>query len=74
MKSRLRRLDESANITVYEKGDYNSYANCGLPFFIGGVIPKVGFSSSTEGVGAKSPRVESEAVQGLLQYRCKNGT
>ena len=42
MKSRLRRLDESANITVYEKGDYNSYANCGLPFFIGGVIPKDG--------------------------------
>ena len=40
---RLRRLDESASITVFEKGPYNSFANCGLPYFIGGVIPTVVF-------------------------------
>lgn len=36
--ARLRRLDESAEITVYEKSGYVSYANCGLPYYIGGVI------------------------------------
>lgn len=38
--TRLRRLDESAEITVYEAGPDVSFANCGLPYFIGGVIPK----------------------------------
>lgn len=32
--ARLRRLDESAEITVLEKGPYVSFANCGLPYFI----------------------------------------
>ena len=36
--ARLRRLDESAEITLLEKGDSISYANCGLPYHIGGVI------------------------------------
>lgn len=36
--ARLRRRDESANIILIEKGDYISYANCGLPYYIGGVI------------------------------------
>lgn len=36
--TRLRRLDETANIIVLERSDYVSYANCGLPYFIGGVI------------------------------------
>ncbi len=36
--ARLRRLDEKAEITVFERGDYISYANCGLPYYIGGVI------------------------------------
>ena len=36
--ARLRRLDESANIVVFERGGYVSYANCGLPYYIGGVI------------------------------------
>lgn len=36
--TRLRRLDESADIVVYEQGPYVSFANCGLPYFIGGVI------------------------------------
>ena len=35
---RLRRIDESAEIILVEKGGYISYANCGLPYYIGGVI------------------------------------
>ncbi|NEM92419.1 FAD-dependent oxidoreductase [Galbitalea soli] len=36
--TRLRRLDENAHIIVVERGDYVSYANCGLPYYVGGVI------------------------------------
>jgi len=36
--ARLRRLDESAEIIMFEKGDYISFANCGLPYYIGGAI------------------------------------
>lgn len=36
--ARLRRLDEKAEIILFEKGKYVSYANCGLPYYIGGVI------------------------------------
>lgn len=36
--TRARRLNERADITVYEKGPYVSYANCGLPYYAGGVI------------------------------------
>jgi NADPH-dependent 2,4-dienoyl-CoA reductase/sulfur reductase-like enzyme/rhodanese-related sulfurtransferase len=37
--ARLRRLDESAEIVVLERDRYVSFANCGLPYHIGGVIP-----------------------------------
>lgn len=36
--TRLRRLDNEAQIIVLEKSGYVSYANCGLPYFVGGVI------------------------------------
>ena len=36
--ARIRRLDEIAQIIVLERSNYVSYANCGLPYFIGGVI------------------------------------
>jgi NADPH-dependent 2,4-dienoyl-CoA reductase/sulfur reductase-like enzyme/peroxiredoxin family protein/rhodanese-related sulfurtransferase/TusA-related sulfurtransferase len=36
--TRLRRLDESAQIIVFERGGYVSYANCGLPYYIGNAI------------------------------------
>lgn len=36
--TRLRRLDESAEIIVIEKSGFVSYANCGLPYYVGGVI------------------------------------
>ncbi len=38
--ARLRRLDEEAEILMVEKGPYISYANCGLPYHVGGVIEK----------------------------------
>ena len=36
--ARIRRLDERAEIVVFERSGYVSYANCGLPYYIGGVI------------------------------------
>ncbi|TFC90402.1 MULTISPECIES: FAD-dependent oxidoreductase [Cryobacterium] len=36
--TRLRRLDETADISVFERGHYVSFANCGLPYYVGGVI------------------------------------
>ncbi len=38
--TRLRRLDEAAQIIVFERGAHVSYANCGLPYYVGGVIPR----------------------------------
>jgi NADPH-dependent 2,4-dienoyl-CoA reductase/sulfur reductase-like enzyme len=38
--ARLRRLDEKAEIVMVERGPYVSYANCGLPYHVGDVIPK----------------------------------
>ena len=36
--ARLRRLDETAEIFMYERGSHVSFANCGLPYYVGGVI------------------------------------
>ena len=38
--TRLRRLDESAEIVILERGDHVSYANCGLPYYVGGKIER----------------------------------
>lgn len=38
--ARVRRLDETAEIILFERGEYISYANCGLPCHVGGAIPK----------------------------------
>ncbi|MEM5781094.1 MAG: FAD-dependent oxidoreductase, partial [Lawsonibacter sp.] len=38
--ARLRRLDEDAEIILFERDDYISFANCGLPYYIGGTITK----------------------------------
>lgn len=38
--ARLRRLDENMNIVMFEKGEYISFANCGLPYYIGGEIKR----------------------------------
>ena len=36
--ARLRRRDEHAQIIMFERGPYISFANCGLPYYAGGVI------------------------------------
>ena len=36
--ARLKRMDEQAEIVMFERGAYVSYANCGLPYYIGNVI------------------------------------
>src|SRR6516164_10832146 len=36
--ARCRRLDENATITVIDRGPYASFANCGLPYYVGDVI------------------------------------
>ncbi len=38
--ARARRLDEHARIVLFERGEYISFANCGLPYYIGGIIQK----------------------------------
>lgn len=38
--ARLRRLDEHAQIVLFERGEYISFANCGLPYYISGTIAK----------------------------------
>ncbi|MCJ7829813.1 MAG: CoA-disulfide reductase, partial [Desulfobacterales bacterium] len=38
--ARARRLDERAEIVLFERGSYISFANCGLPYYIGEVIPE----------------------------------
>lgn len=65
--TRLRRLDESAEIIVLEAGDYVSFANCGLPYSLGGVIPERSslLLQSPETLGARfalDVRVNSRAV------------
>ena len=36
--ARLRRLDESVEIVMFDRGPYVSFANCGLPYYVGNVI------------------------------------
>ena len=65
--TRLRRLDESAEIVILERGDHISYANCGLPYYVGGKIEREesltvaspGFLRARFGIDV---RVRSEAV------------
>ncbi len=40
--ARLRRMDEQAKVILFERGKYVSYANCGLPYYIGGAIGERG--------------------------------
>lgn len=40
--ARLRRLDESAEIVIFERGPHVSYSNCSLPYFLGRVVPDSG--------------------------------
>ena len=66
--ARLRRNDENANIIILEKGPYISYANCGLPYYVGNVIKdqKDLLIQSIDGFSQRfnvDVRVENEVVQ-----------
>lgn len=65
--ARLRRLDESPEIIMFERGDYISYANCGLPYHVGSVIKERDalLLQTPEGMKAKydvDVRVNSEVT------------
>jgi NADPH-dependent 2,4-dienoyl-CoA reductase/sulfur reductase-like enzyme len=65
--ARMRRADEFAEIILLEKGKYMSYANCGLPYYIGGVIDDRDklFVQTPEAFGKRfnvDVRVENEAL------------
>ena len=53
--ARLRRMDENAEIIMFEKGEYISFANCGLPYYIGGIIEERDalLVQTVEGMSAK---------------------
>ena len=65
--ARIRRADESAEIVLIEKGKYISYANCGLPYYVGGIIKEREklFVQTPESFGRRfniDVRVENEVV------------
>ena len=65
--ARIRRIDELAEIIILEKGKYISYANCGLPYYIGGTIESRDelFLQTPESFGTRfnvDVRVENTAV------------
>jgi NADPH-dependent 2,4-dienoyl-CoA reductase/sulfur reductase-like enzyme/rhodanese-related sulfurtransferase len=65
--ARLRRLDEKAEIIMVERGPYVSYANCGLPYHVGGVIEReesllVANEQTFRGVFNVDVRTRCEAV------------
>lgn len=65
--ARLRRMDEKANIILFERGKYVSYANCGLPYYIGGTISERDklFVQTAEGFRARfniDIRTEQEVI------------
>lgn len=66
--ARLRRLDENAEIILFERGEYISYANCGLPYHVGSVIQAREnlLLNTPAGMNAKfklDVRVQSEVVK-----------
>lgn len=65
--ARIRRMDETAEIILLEKGKYISYANCGLPYYIGGVIEERNklFVQTPESFGVRfrvDVRTENEVI------------
>ncbi len=66
--ARLRRLDEKAEIIIFERGEYVSFANCGLPYYIGNVITERGNLTLQTPAGFKSRfnidvRIKSEVIE-----------
>lgn len=81
--ARVRRLDESAEITVLEKGPFVSFANCGIPYFISGDIkrrsslllqtPEGFFSRYRVNVRVNTEAVEIDRDRHLVRVRTPNG-
>jgi NADPH-dependent 2,4-dienoyl-CoA reductase/sulfur reductase-like enzyme/rhodanese-related sulfurtransferase len=72
--ARLRRLDEHAEIVMVERGPYVSYANCGLPYHVSGVIAKessllVGSEQMFRSVFAIDVRTHCEALSVSPQHK-----
>ena len=72
--ARLRRMDEQAEIILLERGSYVSYANCGLPYYIGGEISERDhlFVQTVKGFQdrfATDIRVRQEAVEILREQK-----
>ena len=66
--ARIRRNDEKAEIILFEKGEYISYANCGLPYYIGGTIKERSslFVQTPEAFGRRfniDVRTQSEVIE-----------
>ncbi len=65
--ARLRRLDEEATIVLFERGQHISFANCGLPYYVGNVIREQGnlLVQTPEGMNTRfaiDVRTESEVI------------
>lgn len=81
--ARLRRLDESAEIIMFERGEYISFANCGLPYYIGGEIkekrmltlqsPQSFYSRFRVDVRINSEVVSINPEQNLVTVKGPNG-
>lgn len=82
--ARIRRVDEFAEIVLLEKGKYISYANCGLPYYIGGTIQDRGklFLQTPASFGGRfniEVRVENEVIaihpeKKVIEIRRKDGS
>ena len=77
--ARLRRMDEQAEIILLERGAYVSYANCGLPYYIGGEISERDhlFVQTVKGFQdrfAIDIRVRQEAVEILRDQKAVSST
>lgn len=82
--ARIRRVDEFAEIVLLEKGKYISYANCGLPYYIGGTIQDRGklFLQTPASFGGRfniDVRVENEVIaihpdKKVIEVRRKDGS
>ena len=62
--ARLRRLDEDVEIIMFERGEYISFANCGLPYYIGGII------SDREDLLVQTPKAMRDRFK--IDVRIKN--
>ena len=77
--ARIRRNTEKAEIVLFERGDYISYANCGLPYYIGGVIKERDrlFVQTPEAFGLRfniDVRVRSEVTAIDTKKKTSHGT